>query len=486
MGIFGFGKKKEFKRGIEVGAKPFEDKFVQVSGQIHDLKNDISEQVGSITSTTETILNELSNREKKELFGLDSEKILDIFDIDDREFIISMLYTIGEYFETTSDFQKQYLKNLQKYFGVVISNFKIEVSSVENYTDLNVQKYIFQIINEFVYLFDGSFHEIDFDDVIYDYFSLSKRLVKGIRHQITRQSEIVGLGGLVEKYNFVIEKEYFLTEDEIDELSYDFMDWQEKKLFRKLYKIGDIGFTTKKISESIMTYANKISADEVLVMSNFNSTLDDEDPYGFIIGKNSAAFKSSLTSTTIFFEYKEADLFLQNPENDNEFSIYLKNGKKLNIEFNSAEYIFEMFDTIWTGKFSDYLDKSTTAMFSDTNELIEEIDSEFLSNPEFSQIISNSITLHNKFQGRLKVFTKKEGGRNKPIFDDYRPQFHFQTAEVTGSMIFSNGIEMVFPGDNVIFDIVLDQPIDIEKGDTFFFSEDGRTVGSGSVRKIIE
>ena len=125
MGIFGFGKKKEFKRGIEVGAKPFEDKFVQVSGQIHDLKNDISEQVGSITSTTETILNELSNREKKELFGLDSEKILDVFDIDDREFIISMLYTIGEYFETTSDFQKQYLKNLQKYFGVVISNFKL-------------------------------------------------------------------------------------------------------------------------------------------------------------------------------------------------------------------------------------------------------------------------------------------------------------------------------------------------------------------------
>lgn len=235
-----------------------------------------------------------------------------------------------------------------------------------------------------------------------------------------------------------------------------------------------------------MTYANKISADEVLVMSNFNSTIDDEDPYGFIIGKNSAAFKSSLKSTTIFFEYKEADLFLQNPENDNEFSIYLKNVKKLNIEFNNAEYIFEMFDTIWTGKFSDYSDKSTTAMFSDINELIEEIDSEFLSNPEFSQIISNSITLHNKFQGRLKVFTQKEDGRDEPFFDDYRPQFHFQTTEVTGSMIFPIGTEMVMPGDNVIFDIVLDQPIDIEKGDTFFFSEDGRTDGSGSVIKIIE
>ena len=95
-----------------------------------------------------------------------------------------------------------------------------------------------------------------------------------------------------------------------------------------------------------------------------------------------------------------------------------------------------------------------------------------------------SINPHTKFIGQVYVLTEKEGGRHKPFFPGYRPQFYFRTTDVTGIINLPEGVEMCRPGDNVDMKVELIAPIAIEKGLRFAIREGGRTVGSGVVIDI--
>ena len=97
-----------------------------------------------------------------------------------------------------------------------------------------------------------------------------------------------------------------------------------------------------------------------------------------------------------------------------------------------------------------------------------------------------SIKPHTKFVGQVYVLTEKEGGRQKPFFSGYRPQFYFRTTDVTGIITLPADVEMCRPGDNVNMNVELITPIAIEKGLRFAIREGGRTVGSGVVSEIIE
>ncbi|MBQ3054470.1 MAG: elongation factor Tu, partial [Oscillospiraceae bacterium] len=97
-----------------------------------------------------------------------------------------------------------------------------------------------------------------------------------------------------------------------------------------------------------------------------------------------------------------------------------------------------------------------------------------------------SINPHTKFKGQVYVLTKEEGGRHKPFFSNYRPQFYFRTTDVTGVITLPEGTEMCMPGDNVDMDVELITPIAIEEGLRFAIREGGRTVGSGVVIGINE
>ena len=97
-----------------------------------------------------------------------------------------------------------------------------------------------------------------------------------------------------------------------------------------------------------------------------------------------------------------------------------------------------------------------------------------------------SIHPHTKFVGQVYVLTEKEGGRKKPFFAGYRPQFYFRTTDVTGVIELPEGVDMCRPGDNVNITVELITPIAIEKGLRFAIREGGRTVGSGVVGDIIE
>ena len=95
-----------------------------------------------------------------------------------------------------------------------------------------------------------------------------------------------------------------------------------------------------------------------------------------------------------------------------------------------------------------------------------------------------AITPHTKFEGEVYVLSKDEGGRHTPFFKGYKPQFFFETTDVTGSVELPEGTEMVMPGDNVLMKVDLIAPIAMEDGQRFAIREGGRTVGAGVVTKI--
>ena len=105
---------------------------------------------------------------------------------------------------------------------------------------------------------------------------------------------------------------------------------------------------------------------------------------------------------------------------------------------------------------------------------------------ERGQVLCKPGTIHphTKFVGQVYVLTEKEGGRQKPFFSGYRPQFYFRTTDVTGTITLPEGTDMCRPGDNVDMKVELITPIAIEKGLRFAIREGGRTVGSGVVIEI--
>ncbi|MDF2548942.1 MAG: translation elongation factor Tu [Chlamydiales bacterium] len=98
----------------------------------------------------------------------------------------------------------------------------------------------------------------------------------------------------------------------------------------------------------------------------------------------------------------------------------------------------------------------------------------------------NTVTPHTKFKGTIYVLTKEEGGRHKPFFSNYRPQFFFQTNDVTGVVTLPEGVEMVMPGDNVELIVELIAPVAMELNQRFAIREGGRTIGAGTISEILK
>ncbi len=97
-----------------------------------------------------------------------------------------------------------------------------------------------------------------------------------------------------------------------------------------------------------------------------------------------------------------------------------------------------------------------------------------------------TVTPHTNFEANAYILTKDEGGRHNPFYANYRPQFYFRTTDVTGVITLDEGTEMVMPGDTVHMSVELIQPIAMEEGLRFAIREGGRTVGAGTVEKIVK
>jgi len=98
-----------------------------------------------------------------------------------------------------------------------------------------------------------------------------------------------------------------------------------------------------------------------------------------------------------------------------------------------------------------------------------------------------SIAPHTGFRAAVYMLRKEEGGRHTPVFSGYRPQFHFRTTDVTGSVALPEGVDMALPGDVIDMEVELmsDSPVAMDEGLRFAIREGGKTVGSGSVTKLL-
>ncbi len=107
---------------------------------------------------------------------------------------------------------------------------------------------------------------------------------------------------------------------------------------------------------------------------------------------------------------------------------------------------------------------------------------------ERGQVIAKpgSITPHFHFKAQVYILSKEEGGRHTPFFNGYRPQFYFRTTDVTADVSLPEGVEMIMPGDHIEMEVKLIAPIAMEEGLRFAIREGGRTIGAGSIIKIIE
>ncbi|WP_062518758.1 elongation factor Tu [Demequina silvatica] len=101
-------------------------------------------------------------------------------------------------------------------------------------------------------------------------------------------------------------------------------------------------------------------------------------------------------------------------------------------------------------------------------------------------VAPGTTTPHTQFEGKVYILNKDEGGRHNPFYTNYRPQFYIRTTDVTGVISLPEGTEMVMPGDTTEMSVELIQPIALEEGQGFAIREGGRTVGSGTVTKIIK
>jgi elongation factor Tu len=97
-----------------------------------------------------------------------------------------------------------------------------------------------------------------------------------------------------------------------------------------------------------------------------------------------------------------------------------------------------------------------------------------------------SIKPHTYAEAEVYVLSKEEGGRHTPFFSGYKPQFYIRTTDVTGTIELAEGVEMIMPGDNVRIKLRLLYPVALEKGLRFAIREGGKTVGAGTVSRIIE
>ena len=95
-----------------------------------------------------------------------------------------------------------------------------------------------------------------------------------------------------------------------------------------------------------------------------------------------------------------------------------------------------------------------------------------------------TVTPHTEFEGEVYILSKEEGGRHKPFFKGYKPQFYIRTTDVTGEVELPEGTEMVMPGDTVQLKVKLSAPVALEEQQRFAIREGGKTVGAGVVTKI--
>ena len=200
-----FGNNKKYKEGMKAGAAPFEKILEDQSKQTKESMDAINANVDSIHSVVDVVLDDLVAQEKQRVYNLDTDYDILTLDQDEREFAIALLYTLSQLMDETTEKQRQYLLNIQRYLNIRTPQIQIEVSSIENIENLKTQKMLYRIVTEYLFLAQENFEYAENFKYIFDYFSINRQSKNSIRGNIENIYKAVGADGLIEFYGYLSE-----------------------------------------------------------------------------------------------------------------------------------------------------------------------------------------------------------------------------------------------------------------------------------------
>lgn len=200
-----FGNNKKYKEGMKAGAAPFEKILEDQSKQTKESMDAINANVDSIHEVVDVVFDDLVAQEKKRVYNLDTDYDILTLDQDEREFAIALLYTLSQLMDETTEKQRQYLLNIQRYLNIRTPQIQIEVSSIENIENLKTQKMLYRIVTEYLFLAQENFEYAENCKYIFDYFSINKQSKNSIRGNIENIYKAVGADGLIEFYGYLSE-----------------------------------------------------------------------------------------------------------------------------------------------------------------------------------------------------------------------------------------------------------------------------------------
>lgn len=206
---------KLFEAGMIAGAKPFDEKFQKQANAFDKTADRLDGKLDDIKVVTDTLVDDGLARERKEVFGLNT--LFDINSMEDTEkiLVVSLLYTLAQRFEA-NDYQKNYIRSVQKYLGLKNIQPADTLTGVEGVKNFDDQKAILQVVMEYLFLECFSFDFLDEDDYeeLFDSFNINRKGFREVETTIENIYQAVGVEGLAEKYGVITEED---TADDTNE-----------------------------------------------------------------------------------------------------------------------------------------------------------------------------------------------------------------------------------------------------------------------------
>ena len=194
--------RKDFQKGMEAGAKPFEDKFAQQSSEFKKTADGINKKLDGIHAVTDAIIDELNGMQKKQLYDLNTVVDIGTLGSDEKELLTAILYTLANMTDYVTEGQQAFIRSVKAYLGVTNVQTSVDLSCIENIENINDQKAVLQTVLTFLFIENQDHGYMDeYADVI-EYFSVNNKGIKQIQNCIDQIFNATGVQGLIEMYGY--------------------------------------------------------------------------------------------------------------------------------------------------------------------------------------------------------------------------------------------------------------------------------------------
>jgi hypothetical protein len=192
---------KDFRRGLEAGARPYEDKYVQIKGAVDRIIIDGRKQWDAIKGATDSLADSVQAIERKNIYDLNTQVDINKLPDNEKDLLVAILYELAT--DNTNTNQQAYIRSVKNYLDIMNPQTSIDISVVENIDSVPAQKAILQACMEFLFLEKETPNFFNEYGGLFDAFQLNQKTKLGIWENVLQIYRATGAKGLCEKYGFV-------------------------------------------------------------------------------------------------------------------------------------------------------------------------------------------------------------------------------------------------------------------------------------------